>query len=180
VVLNHGKVVYDGDPEFAVGALRKIFGIDEPEDAEHIPDEGIAFDQIVVSDLPGGPPVIAFTAEDPLAIRVETTLSPRWATAVRGMQVVVMGVGDIPVWLMETPPDAQPTEAGRWAVDFVLRVPPLLGRFVLAVQLVGEQDQPLAHTRTTTAFAISGGQRGGLLKVPYSVRRQLPSETSGP
>jgi ABC-2 type transport system ATP-binding protein len=95
------------------------------------------------------------------------------------MQVVVMGVGDIPVWLMETPPDAQPTVPGRWAVDFVLRAPPLLGRFVLAVQLVGEDDQGLAHTRTTTAFAISGGQRGGLLKVPYSVRRQLPSEASG-
>jgi ABC-2 type transport system ATP-binding protein len=180
VVLHHGKVVYDGDPEFAVGALRRIFGTDEPEDAEHTPDEGISFDEIVVSDLPGGPAVTAFTADEPLAIRVEITLSARWAAAVRGLQVVVMGVGDIPVWLMETSPDARPTGPGRWAVDFALRAPPLLGRFVLAVQLVGEEDQPLAHTRTTTAFAISGGQRGGLLKVPYSVRRQLPSETSGP
>jgi len=180
VVLNHGRVVYDGDPEFAVGTLRKIFGTDQPKEPdEEVPDEGISFDQILVSAVPGGPAVSSFTAGEPLAVRVETTLSGRWAKAVRGMQVVAMGVGDIPIWLMETPPHAQPAGPGRWAVDFVLDAPPLLGRFVLGVQLVGDGGQPLAHTRTTTAFALAGGQRGGLLRVPYSVRRQLPSEASG-
>jgi ABC-2 type transport system ATP-binding protein len=180
VVLNHGSVVYDGDPEFAVGALRKIFGTDEPEPVqEEVPDEGVSFDAIVVSELPGGPAVDAFTGGAPLAIRVETTLSARWAAAVQGMQVVVMGVGDIPVWLMDAPPQARPDGPGRWTVDFLLAAPPLLGRFVVGVQLTGADDQPLAHTRTPTAFAISGGQRGGLLKVAYSVRRQLPSEASG-
>src|SRR5262249_45289753 len=140
---------------------------------------GISFDQILVGEVPGGPTVAVFTAGQPLAVRVETTLSARWAEAVRGMQVVAMGVGDIPIWRMDTPPEARPAGAGRWTVDFTLEAPPLLGRFVLGVQLVGADDQPLAHTRTPTAFSISGGQRGGLLRVPYQVRRQLPSQACG-
>jgi ABC-2 type transport system ATP-binding protein len=181
VVLNHGKVVYDGDPEFAVGTLRKIFGTDLPPDVEDDTpeDDGVTFDDIVVSGVPGGPAVGAFKADEPLAIRVETTLSPRWAEAVRGLQVVVMGVGLIPIWLMETPPEVRPTAPGRWTVDFVMDTPPLLGRFLLSVQLVGEDDVPIAHTQTRTAFAVSGGQRAGLLRVPYEVRQQLPSEASG-
>jgi ABC-2 type transport system ATP-binding protein len=180
VVLNQGRVAYDGDPYFAVGTLRQILGTEQPaEDPEHIPDNGISFDQIVVSEVPGGPEVSSFAAGQPMAIRVETTLSAQWASMVRGMQVVAMGVGDIPVWVMDTPPAARPTQPGRWTVDFTLEAPPLLGKFVLGAQLVGEGDQPLAHTRTTTAFGISAGQRGGLLRVPYQVCRQLPSQASG-
>ena len=33
VVLDHGKVVYDGDPAFAVGTLRKILGTERPPPA---------------------------------------------------------------------------------------------------------------------------------------------------
>src|SRR5215470_3953324 len=180
VVLNQGRVAYDGDPYFAVGALRQILGTEQPaEEPAHIPDDGISFDQIVVSEVPGGPEASSFAAGQPMAIRVETTLSAQWARMVCGMQVVAMGVGDIPIWVMDTPPDARPTQAGRWTVTFTLEAPPLLGKFVLGVQLVGEDDQPLAHTRTTTAFGVSGGQRGGLLRVPYQVCRQLPSQASG-
>ncbi|HSV67286.1 MAG TPA: ABC transporter ATP-binding protein [Mycobacteriales bacterium] len=176
VVLSAGRVVYDGDPEFAVGTLRMLLGTDQPEPAAgDLPaDKGITFDSIVVSSVRGGPAVSAFKAGDPLAIRVTTTVAECWTEVVRGMQVVVMGVGDIPVWLMETEPGTWPDAPGRWSVDFILECPPLLGRFVLGVQLIGEEGHGLAHTRTTVAFGISSGQRVGLINVPYEVRGSGP------
>jgi ABC-2 type transport system ATP-binding protein len=181
LVLENGIVRYDGDPEFAVGTLRKIFGTAPIEDTEEptVEADGISFDQIVVSDVPGGPAVRSFTGGEPMAIRVETTLSGRFADRVSSLQVVVMGVGLIPIWLMESPPDAAPTGPGTWTVDFQLDCPPLLGRFLVSVQLVDSEGNPLSHTQTATAFGISGGQTVGLLKVPYSVHRQLPSEAAG-
>jgi ABC-2 type transport system ATP-binding protein len=183
IVLEQGHVRYDGDPEFAVGTLRKIFGTELPDTPElpqeENPDE-VSFDSIVVSHEPGGPPVRSFTGGEPMAIRVETTLSERFAARVSRLQVVVMGVGLIPIWLMETEADAAPTGAGRWTVDFELDCPPLLGRFLVGVQLVDADGTALSHTQTPSAFGISGGQQAGLLKVPYAVHRQLPSEAAGP
>ena len=182
IVLEHGQVRYDGDPEFAVGTLRKIFGLDDPVPGEALPEERpdeVSFDSIVVSHEPGGPEVTSFRGGEPMAIRVETTLSERFAGLVRGLQAVVMGVGLIPIWLMETPPDAGPTGPGRWTVDFQLDTPPLLGRFLVSVQLVDADGKALSHTQTPDAFRISGGQRVGLLQVPYATHRQLPSEAAG-
>jgi ABC-2 type transport system ATP-binding protein len=181
LVLESGKVRYDGDPEFAVGTLRKIFGTDEPESVEEVPEdtEDVRFDAIVVSEVPGGPAVRDFTGGQPMAVRVETTLSERFARRVAGLQVVVMGVGLIPIWLMETPADLAPTGAGTWTVDFELECPPLKGRFLVSVQLVDADGNALSHTQTPNAFEISSGQRAGLVSVPYAVRRQLPSQAAG-
>lgn len=179
IVLNKGKVVYDGDAEFASGTLRKILGTDGPDEPdeplEETPDDhGVVFDNIQVSDLPGAPASTAFLANEPISIRVETILSERWAARVCAMQVVIMGVGDIPVWLMKTPPSARPDGPGRWVVDFAIdQCPPLLGRFVVGVQLVDSDEQPLAHTRSSTAFGISGGQQAGLLNLPYTVSAKV-------
>ena len=53
MVLNHGRLMFDGDPYFATEELRKILGTDVPIDAPDIvPDAGIAFGNVRSAPTP--------------------------------------------------------------------------------------------------------------------------------
>jgi ABC-2 type transport system ATP-binding protein len=171
IVLDHGRIVFDGEPLFATGWLRSIFGVGEPRVvAEPPPDEGLRFGEIVVSDQPGGSPRDEFGPHEPLAIRLELELSDSYAATVRGVQVTVMGVGNIPVFAMEAGDQCLPTGPGRWVLDFtVTDCPPLSGRFIVGVQLTDAAGRPLAHKHSGRGFRVEAGHRFGILRVPYTV-----------
>ena len=79
VVLDHGRVVFDGDPQFATGTLRGLLGTAE---APTLPDDepGLVFGPITVgSGSAGGAPGVLpgdFKAGDPIGVRAELTVSP--------------------------------------------------------------------------------------------------------
>jgi ABC-2 type transport system ATP-binding protein len=170
VVLDHGRIVFDGDPEFATGWLRSIFGVAKPAVVPPPPDEGFRIGDIVVSDEKGGPPRDRFAAHDPLAIRLEVELSDRYAAMVRGVHLTVMGVGNVPVFAMEATDRCLPTEGGRWVLDFTVKdCPPLSGRFIVGVQFDDADGRPVAHKHSGRPFRVDAGHRFGILQVPYTV-----------
>jgi ABC-2 type transport system ATP-binding protein len=179
VVLEHGRLVFDGDPEFATGRLRSILGVSEPVIvAEPPPDDRLRFGEIVVSDQPGGPPRDGFGPHEPLTVRVELTLSDSYAALVRGVNLTVMGVGNIPIFAMEAGDQCLPTAGGRWVLDFTVKdCPPLEGRFIVGVLLTDADGRPVAHKHSGRAFRIEAGHRFGILHVPYTVEATVEAVT---
>jgi ABC-2 type transport system ATP-binding protein len=170
VVLDHGNLMFDGDPCFATAALRRLLGTDLPPDApDEIPDDtGVEFGDIIFSREPGGPPETELEPGKPMAMRVEVKVSPRWVQQADHLQVVITGVGNIPIWWMVAQKDDLPRTPGKWIVDFVVpQAPPVAGRFVAAIQLLRDDDQPIASHQTQNAFSLHAGQKHGLIKVDY-------------
>ncbi|MDQ2750918.1 MAG: ABC transporter ATP-binding protein [Actinomycetota bacterium] len=171
VVLDHGKQMFDGDPYFAAAELSRILGTDIPSELpDQVPGDGLHLGPVVFSDTAGGPAREEFTPGAPVAIRIRATLGEHWFEQVDSIQVVVMGVGDIPVWTMAATKEDLPDGPGEWIVDFVVpSCPPLRGRFVVAMQLSRANGEPIAAARTQHAFGVLGRQTAGMVEVGYSV-----------
>jgi len=179
IVLDHGRVVFDGDPQFATGTLRGLLGTAEPVLLE--PEEtepGLAVESITVTDGAGAP-LAELTAGEPLAVTVEIRASAELAPRVGGVVAVVMGAGDIPVWVMRAGPDVLPTDRpGSWRLDFaVAECPPLHGAFQVAVQVDDVDGVVLGVARSEHTFWVRSGQDLGLLAVPYQVGASVDAPT---
>jgi ABC-2 type transport system ATP-binding protein len=172
VVLHHGRVQYDGDPEWATGTLRGLLGLDQPGQAE-VGAPGLAFESVRFSAGPDGPARDVYAGGEPLCLRVRVTVDPASAARADLMTVVLMGAGGIPVWQMTADRDAGlPTGPGIWEVEFVVdELPPLLGRLVPAVSLSESATGTViaAHTFPDGINVKGGGQQTGLLWVPHRV-----------
>jgi ABC-2 type transport system ATP-binding protein len=169
VVLDHGRVVFDGDPQFATGTLRALLGTAEDTVAPvEEPGPGLEFGPITVGAVPGAVRG-EFTGGDPVGIRVGMSVSPAMAPTV-GAVVVVMGAGDYPVWVMDAERDQLPTEPGDWTLDFaVAACPPLRGAFQVAVRVDDLDGTAIGVERSAETFWVRSGQDSGLLAVPYEV-----------
>ncbi len=174
IVLDHGRVVFDGDPQFATGTLRALLGTSEPTSdlatGPDEPDPGVVFGDITVGAVPGevrGD----FAAGDPVGIRAELTVSPDMAPRIGAVLAVVMGAGDYPIWVMRAGPDQLPTDRpGPWTVDFaVAGCPPLHGAFQVAVRVDDVDGAAVGVARSKDTFWVRSGQDVGLLNVPYQV-----------
>jgi ABC-2 type transport system ATP-binding protein len=179
VVLDHGRVVFDGDPQFATGTLRGLLGTAEPVLME--PEEtepGLAVEAITATD-PAGAAVAELTAGEPLTVTVEVRTSAELAPKVGGVVAVVMGAGDIPVWVMRAGPDVLPTDRpGTWRLEFaVAECPPLHGAFQIAVQVDDIDGAVLGVARSEHTFWVRSGQDLGLLAVPYQVGATVDAAT---
>jgi ABC-2 type transport system ATP-binding protein len=179
IVLDHGRVVFDGDPQFATGTLRGLLGTAEPVLME--PEEtepGLAVESITVTDTAGAA-LAELTAGEPLAVTVEIRASAELAPRVGGVVAVVMGAGDIPVWVMRAGPDVLPTDRpGSWRLDFaVAECPPLHGAFQVAVQVDDVDGVVLGVARSEHTFWVRSGQDLGLLAVPYQVGASVDAPT---
>ncbi|MCU1672704.1 MAG: transporter related, partial [Frankiales bacterium] len=174
VVVDHGKVQYDGDPAFAVGTLRRILGTDRPVDAPEVePDMGgINVLSAVVSATPDGPQAPELVAGGPFHLRIELEVEPRTEGQYAGsVHAVVMGAGDIPLWSMKTPPeDVVPAVPGRYVTSFcVPEVPPLNGAYRIAVQVEDPASgNPVTARVFDDVFWVTSGQLPGILTVPFT------------
>ncbi len=171
IVVDRGRVQYDGDPAFAVGTLRKILGTDRPvgEPAAPVEIGGVVVHAAVAADHPGGPARGRFRAGDPLHLRVSCEVLPGGEVYPGEVGVVVMGAGDIPVFSLRTPPGGGlPPVPGRYAVDFVVdAVPPLNGAFIVGVQVDhAVTGLPITARRFDDAIWVETGELPGLLDVP--------------
>ena len=171
IVVDKGRVQYDGDPAFAVGTLRKILGTDKEEGApeEQTPTGGAFIHGAVISAQPGGPRAERLKAGEAAHVRIDIEVLAGAATVPTSVAAVVMGAGDIPIFSMRTA-DAQalPASPGRYLVDFrVERLPPLNGGFVLATQVDDPvTGQLVAVRRFDDAVWVESGTAPGLLDVP--------------
>jgi len=172
IVLDHGRMAFDGDPYFATERLRKILGTDVPIDTpDLVPDGGLSFGPVVFSSRAGGPAKAEFVGGEPLVIRVRVNVADRWVDEIDRLQVSVMGVGDFGIWSMEAYKHDLPRTAGEWALDFTMsHCPAVSGRFVASIQVVDSDGNSIGATRTSHAFGVASGQKIGLINVPYQVQ----------
>ena len=171
IVLDHGKVVFDGDPQFATGTLRGLLGTAVSPEATALPDDepGLVLGAIAVGDRPGAVRG-EFAAGDPIGVRAELTVSPEVAARVGAVVAVVMGAGDIPVWVMRVGPEQLPGAPGRWTLDFAVpECPPLRGAFQVAIRVDDVDGAAMGVARSDGTFWVRSGQDVGLLAVPYTV-----------
>ena len=169
VVVDHGRVQYDGDPAFAVGTLRRILGTDRPlgEPPPPIP-RGAYVHDATPSLTVGGPRAEEFTAGQPLHIRVDVEVIDAEDVFAGDVIVVAVGSGDYPIFAVRTPPgQGLPAVPGRYAVDFTLdEAPALNGAFILAVQVEdADTGYPLAVARFDTVLRCASGDLPGILTV---------------
>jgi ABC-2 type transport system ATP-binding protein len=179
VVLSHGKVIFDGDPQFATGTLRALLGTaDETIAPVEEPEPGLEFGPITVGAVPGAEQG-EFRGGDPGGIRVAMTVSPEMAPRIGDVVVVVMGAGDYPVWVMRAAREQLPDQAGDWTVDFAVpECPPLHGAFQVAVRVDDADGTAIGVERSAETFWVRSGQDAGLLAVPFQVgtaAREVPA-----
>ena len=170
IVVEAGRVQYDGDPAFAVGTLRKILGTDRPVGEPEAPVEigGVVVHSAIASTTAGGSPAGRFEAGSPLHLRVDCEVLPGATVYPGRVSVVFMGAGDIPVFSLRTAPgEGLPAQPGRYALDFEITVPPLNGAFIVGVQVDhAETGLPITARRFDQALWVETGTLPGLLSVP--------------
>ncbi len=172
IVVDRGRVQYDGDPAFAVGTLRKILGTDRPADApEPVPAVGgHVVHSAVPSHAPGGQRSGRFRAGETLHLRLDVEVEPGPTVHAGDVKVVFMGAGDIPVFSLRTDTPLPP-QAGRYTVDFALEVTRLNGAFVVGVQVDEPRTGlPITARRFDDAVWVETGALPGLLDVPAQVQ----------
>ena len=176
IVLDHGSLVFDGDPALAADTLRMLLGTTRSEDdAPHSPapaeEQPVRILSATTLSETGGHEITAAHAGKPVTIRVVIDVA---ATAVKRcgeVTIVLMGVGDLPV-LIQTyrgAPDGIP-DGGQWSVEFVTaQLPPLRGAVAIAVQVTDVDGNPLAVFRASRGFAlVRDTQEDGLAFAPYT------------
>ena len=170
VVVDHGQVQYDGDPAFAVGTLRRILGTDRPAGEPPPPVPRGAYVHGATPSLTrGGPRTDAFTAGQPLHLRVDVEVIDADDVFRGDVLVVAVGSGDYPIFAVRTAPgQGLPAVPGRYDVDFVVeQAPALNGSFILAVQVEdSDTGYPLAVARFDTILSCDSGELPGILTVP--------------
>ena len=161
---------FDGDPEFATAELSKLLGTDRPT---IVPDivEGtdLSFTDVVFSARPGGAAITSVAPGDPLSVRVHAEVGAHWVDQIERARLIIMGVGDIPIWTMSMTRDQLPDKPGTWELDFAVEhCPPLRGRFAAAIQLLQDSGDLVGIHRTSHAFKVTGDHKVGILRVPFT------------
>ncbi len=197
IVLDHGSVVFDGDSDHAVSILRRMLGVRSAmaADASEPGDESVVLEPVAIEDAtlaphPGGDPRSTYNPGEACAVRVEVEIildERSWAGG--EVSVVVMGPGDVPLWVMRAGSHGflRPVP-GLWLVDFVVpALPPVQGPLTLAVAVSdGATGRVVAARRFTDALSLPGDIADGLLDVPHEClvpsarpRPLLPSPARG-
>jgi ABC-2 type transport system ATP-binding protein len=179
VVVADGQVQFDGDPEFAVGTLRKILGTDQPPPPpDFTPKQGITIADAVVSTTIDGPAAQTITAGELVHVRVDLDVADN--TDYTGdVMAVVMGAGNIPIWAMRTTPSSRVGDrSGRYRVRFTVpNLPPINGSFRVAVNIQDVATETLTAARTfNDLFSVRSGDLPGIVTVSCESRTtELPA-----
>ena len=166
VVLDHGRVVFDGEPDYAAGTLRGLLGTDRPA-SEPEPVGGVMLTEVrVAGSLQEPSSRGAFTPGEPMVVRICFDV-PEGQPPVSSADAVVMGAGDIPVWVMHHEFAEVPRPGSHELTFTVPAVPHLGGKFVPSVALNTADGTPMAVLRGAL-FRVDGTQRAGLLRVEHT------------
>jgi ABC-2 type transport system ATP-binding protein len=171
VVLDHGRIVHDGDPAGGAAVLRRLLS-DGPDADDH---DGPRVGGIRVLDPTTREARTAFRRGDPLSIEVLVTGVPGPVAADVDVEVGVLGPADLLVLA------CGPARAANGAVRFtVASLPALRGAFDVTATLRDPRTGATWDThRCREAFQVDGAGEGGILQVPWSTAvPRGPSSTS--
>jgi ABC-2 type transport system ATP-binding protein len=178
IVLDHGNVVYDGEPGYAAGKLRSLLGTDRPRERAPQTTAGLVIKDAWIAAEPGGPPVEQLQADSPMTVTVDIGVDavvdgePDGRPRAGDITVVGMGLGDLPIFVLGIDKyrgcARVPDEPGLWRVTFeVPPLPPLHCKITLAVSVL---DPTTGQTRATSRFydtvAIDFRHASGIVELP--------------
>ena len=174
LVLEAGRLVYDGKPEVGTKLLRQKLGTLSTDGPVPYHLSVVKPESVTFSTNPGGPPQIQYDPGSQLTVSVELDVVEGAPEHIY-LHVDVVGQGEVPIWMMETPPGGISPGPGRHVMDFVVpRVPELLGAFAVNVRVSNAATGEMITTRRfEDLFGISGPQTYGLLKVDYEARLRV-------
>lgn len=172
VVLDHGRLVHDGDPATGAAVLRRLLRGEQGADERDGPHLG----GVRVLDPTSGRARTAFRQGEPLSIEVLVVPGPE-AHAVE-VEVGVLGPADLPI------SGCGPARASGGVVRFTaISLPPLVGTFDVTATLRDPATKVAWDTRRLLeAFRVNGVGDGGILQVPWSTAqpgRASPVPTAG-
>jgi ABC-2 type transport system ATP-binding protein len=171
VVLDHGRVLHDGDPLEAAERLRSLLGTGSDQSVGAV-DEAVSLRVAGarVLDPVSGSPKADFRAGEPMAIEVEVaTIASAPPVTVR---TVVTGPADVPLWVMDAEPE-QLRPGGKDTFRYLLKeLPPLQGTFSLAIAL---RDATKGTTydarRFGEEFRVLGSGQPGVVDIAWTCER---------
>jgi len=178
VVLDHGRVVHDGDPDLGVALLRGLLGVAAmPVPVTQVSagpfDDGpshVGIADLVMSHVAGGESQYAFLPGQPVCFRVGLDVEPGAVTA--ELALVVMGPYDMPMFIVRAEGEGLVQgDPGRWVVDVsVPSWPPIVGPFTVAVSATDpDTGRVLAARRFEDAFAVPGERANGIVDATWTV-----------
>ena len=173
IVLDHGSLVFDGDPAHAAATLRGLLGTDRPRERRSGTTPGLSIESARISALPDGPSVDELLPEHPMTVSVDISVQPEADEPPRAGNVVVVGLeaGDVPIFCLGADKHLGsalvPDKAGRWRVTFeVPSLPPLNCKITLGVYVL---DPATGAARAVTHFsdtvAITGRHTSGIVEL---------------
>jgi ABC-2 type transport system ATP-binding protein len=172
VVLDHGRVLHDGNPLEATETLRGLLGTA----ADQTGGAGANASSLRISGARLYDPATAvqkgeFRAGEPMGIEIDLTAGAE-PPAAASVRLAVTGPLDVPMWVMDTEP--QYFEAGQTStIRFTVKeLPPLQGIYAFAVAL-RDPDRGVAYDarRFGEAFRAIGADERGLIDVAWTADR---------
>ena len=174
VVLDHGRVLHDGDPVEATERLRSLLGTGADQ-------SGGAAGR---GDRPG---VADLRLYDPATLQgkghyrggesmvVDVDIARAAGAGPVAVRLAVTGPADVPMWVMDSDP-LQPGTEGTATVRFIVKeLPQLKGIYAFAVAV----RDPISGVtydarRFGEAFVAAGNPAAGVLEVPWTAEQVLP------
>jgi ABC-2 type transport system ATP-binding protein len=170
LVLDHGRVLHDGDALEAAERLRSLLGTAADQSGgATAASSALRLTGMRLVD-PGAPSVHKgdFRVGEPMNLEVDVTAgaSPPPIAAIR---VAVTGPADVPIWVMDTEGERFEPNALRTIRFVVKELPPIHGIFALAIALREPGGRALDARRWSDAFRMVGSGEHGLVDVAWTI-----------
>lgn len=182
LVLDHGRVLHDGDPLEAAERLRSLLGTA----ADQSGGAAAASSALRLTGLrlvdPAAPTAHKgqFRAGEPMTVEVDVTVGAE-PPPVAAVRVAVTGPADVPVWVMDSEEERFEPNTSRTVRFFVKELPPIQGIFALAVALREPAGgRALDARRFSEAFRVIGSTDHGLVDVAWAIEGTEEEELAKP
>jgi ABC-2 type transport system ATP-binding protein len=179
VVLDHGRVLHDGDPVEATERLRSLLGTAADQSGGAVPGAdrprfaaARLFDPATGFRIHKG----QFRAGEPMAVDFDVA-APAGSPPV-SVRLAVTGPADVPLWVMDSDPLSFGSD-GIATVRFTIKeLPPIKGIFSFAAA-VRDPDTRVAYDarRFAEAFVAAGDTTKGIVDVAWNAEQvETPGE----
>jgi ABC-2 type transport system ATP-binding protein len=170
LVLDHGRVLHDGDALEAAERLRVLLGTAADQSGGAAAgSSGLRITGLRLVD-PGAPTTHKgeFRVGEPMNVEVDVTAGaePPPAAALR---VAVTGPADVPMWVMDTEGERFEPNASRTIRFIVKELPPIQGIFALAIALREPGGRALDARRYSEAIRMVGASEHALVDVAWTI-----------
>jgi ABC-2 type transport system ATP-binding protein len=182
IVLDHGRVMHDGDPFEAAERLRSLLGTA----ADQAGGAAAASSTLRIAGLrlvePGVPWLYKgeFGPGDGMIVEVDVAAGAD-APPVAEVRVAVTGPLDVPMWIMDAKEERFEPDDTRTVRFVVKELPSIQGIFALAIAIRDPAGgRALDARRFGEAFRVIGGSENGLVDVAWAIEGTKEDERAKP